>query len=127
MARIAGQPSNTDFLHHAKERSSEEVTMVVSPTFDRKGKRRHELFEVRPQGHRELVCISAQPMLDCSRILLRAGFKDSAMLKKVRADSPNVVSMRAIADALSKHGRTPVVVRTGSGHFHAYYRHNSVS
>jgi hypothetical protein len=30
---------------------------------------------------------------------------------------------RVLADALDRHGRTPVIVRTGSGHFHAWYRH----
>jgi hypothetical protein len=29
-----------------------------------------------------------------------------------------------LADALVRHGRTPVVVRTASGKWHAYYRHN---
>jgi hypothetical protein len=29
-----------------------------------------------------------------------------------------------LADALERHGRTPVVVRTASGKWHAYYRHN---
>ena len=29
-----------------------------------------------------------------------------------------------LADALKRHGRTPVVVRTASGKWHAYYRHN---
>lgn len=31
---------------------------------------------------------------------------------------------RVLADALSRHGKTPFVVRTGSGHFQAWYRHN---
>src|SRR5262245_17588432 len=31
----------------------------------------------------------------------------------------------AVADFLSKHGRSPVIARTSSGHFHAYYRHNN--
>jgi bifunctional DNA primase/polymerase-like protein/primase-like protein len=31
---------------------------------------------------------------------------------------------RVLADALSRHGQTPVVARTGSGHFQAWYRHN---
>jgi hypothetical protein len=29
-----------------------------------------------------------------------------------------------LADALDRHGHTPLVARTGSGKFHAYYRHN---
>src|SRR5262249_7530340 len=31
---------------------------------------------------------------------------------------------RVLADALSRHGQTPLVARTGSGHFQAWYRHN---
>jgi hypothetical protein len=31
---------------------------------------------------------------------------------------------RVLADALVRHGQSPIVVRTGSGKFHAYYRHN---
>src|SRR5262249_41103523 len=32
---------------------------------------------------------------------------------------------RVLADAMNRHGQTPIVVRTGSGKFHALYRHNS--
>jgi Bifunctional DNA primase/polymerase, N-terminal/Primase C terminal 1 (PriCT-1) len=31
---------------------------------------------------------------------------------------------RILADALAHHGKTPVIVRTGSGKHHAWYRHN---
>jgi hypothetical protein len=31
---------------------------------------------------------------------------------------------RVLADALDRHGKTPVVVRSGSGNFQAWYRHN---
>ncbi|HEY3223386.1 MAG TPA: bifunctional DNA primase/polymerase [Pseudolabrys sp.] len=31
---------------------------------------------------------------------------------------------KVLADALNRHGHTPLVARTGSGKFHAYYRHN---
>jgi hypothetical protein len=31
---------------------------------------------------------------------------------------------RLLADALSRHGPTPVIVRSGSGNFQGYYRHN---
>jgi len=30
---------------------------------------------------------------------------------------------RVLADAVDRHGRTPVIVRSGSGHFQAWYRH----
>ena len=32
---------------------------------------------------------------------------------------------RVLADAMSRHGQTPLVARTASGKFHALYRHNS--
>jgi hypothetical protein len=31
---------------------------------------------------------------------------------------------RTLAQALDRHGRTPLISRTGSGKFHAYYRYN---
>jgi len=31
---------------------------------------------------------------------------------------------RVLADAMNRHGQTPLVMRTGSGHFQAWYRHN---
>ena len=31
---------------------------------------------------------------------------------------------RVLADAMNRHGSTPLVARTGSGHFQAWYRHN---
>jgi hypothetical protein len=32
---------------------------------------------------------------------------------------------KVLADAMDKHGQSPIVVRTGSGKFHALYRHNN--
>lgn len=32
---------------------------------------------------------------------------------------------RVLADAMGRHGRTPMLIRTGSGKFHALYRHNN--
>jgi len=32
---------------------------------------------------------------------------------------------RVLSDAMYRHGQTPIVVRTGSGKFHALYRHNN--
>lgn len=34
---------------------------------------------------------------------------------------------RILADALDRHGRTPLIVRSGSGNFQAWYRHNGES
>ena len=32
---------------------------------------------------------------------------------------------RVLSDAMNRHGQTPIVVRSGSGKFHALYRHNN--
>jgi hypothetical protein len=32
---------------------------------------------------------------------------------------------RVLSDAMNRHGQTPIVVRTGSGKFHALYRFNN--
>jgi hypothetical protein len=93
MAKIAGQPSSTEFLQYCEERYAKEATIVVTPAFDNNGSRRHELFEARLLGHEEIICISAQPLLDCSRILLEAGFMGSAMLKMVHGRSPHVTAL----------------------------------
>jgi hypothetical protein len=93
MAKIVGQPSSTEFLRYFRERCAKEATIVVTPAFDSNGSRRHELFEARLLGHEEIICISAQPLLDCSRILLQAGFQGSAMLKMVHGRSPQVIAL----------------------------------
>jgi hypothetical protein len=36
----------------------------------------------------------------------------------------DIADERVLSDALSRHGSTPLVARTASGKFHAFYRHN---
>jgi hypothetical protein len=36
----------------------------------------------------------------------------------------DIADETVFADALQRHGETPIKVRTGSGKFHAWYRHN---
>ncbi len=73
-----------------------EITIVVSPSFDRRGKRRHGRFDVRLQGCDEIICeATQQPLLDASRVLLSRGFDPSTVICKVRSDAPTVVAMRA--------------------------------
>jgi hypothetical protein len=43
---------------------------------------------------------------------------------KITVLDVDVADERVLADALDRHGRTPVVVRTASDKYHAYYRHN---
>jgi hypothetical protein len=73
-----------------------EITIVVSPAFDNRGKRRHDRFDARLQSSDELICeATRQPLLDASRELLRRGADPNATICKVRASEPAVVTMRA--------------------------------
>jgi hypothetical protein len=72
------------------------ITIVVSPAFDRRGKRQHGRFDVRLQGNDEVICAATQqPMLDASRVLLRRGVDPTTTICKVGADAPTTVTMRA--------------------------------
>ena len=72
------------------------ITIVVSPAFDRRGKRRHGRFDVRLQGGVEIICeATQQPLLDASRALLLRGADPATVICKVRDDAPTIVTMRA--------------------------------
>jgi hypothetical protein len=77
-----------------------ELTIVVSPAFDRRGKRRHGRFDVRLQGGDEVICgATQQPMLDASRVLPRRGVDPTTTICKVRlAVSRRGRSMASLAD-----------------------------
>jgi hypothetical protein len=73
-----------------------EITIVVSPAFDNRGKRRCGRFDVRLQNGDEVMCeVTRQPLLDASRELLRRGADPNAVVCKVHASAPAVVTMRA--------------------------------
>jgi hypothetical protein len=73
-----------------------EITIVVSPAFDRRGKRRHGRFDVRLQGGVEIICeATQQPLLNASRALLLRGADPTTVICKVRDDAPTIVTMRA--------------------------------
>jgi hypothetical protein len=73
-----------------------EITIVVSPAFDHRGKRRHDRFDARLQGGEEVISeATRQPLLDASRELLRRGADSSATICMVHASAPAVVTMRA--------------------------------
>src|SRR5690349_21001152 len=73
-----------------------QLAIVVSPAFDRRGKRRNGRFDVRLQGNDEVICeATQQPLLDASRVLLQRGADPSGTICKVRVDSPTIVTMRA--------------------------------
>jgi hypothetical protein len=73
-----------------------EITIVVSPAVDNRGKRRHGRFDTRLQGCDEVICeATRQPLLDASRELLRRGTDPNSTICKVHASAPSVVTMRA--------------------------------
>jgi hypothetical protein len=58
-------------------------------------------------------------------------FRDADMLgfmcgarNKVTVLDADTTEERVLADALTRHGATPLIVRTASGKWHAYYKHN---
>jgi hypothetical protein len=73
-----------------------EITIVVSPAFDNRGKRRHDRFDARLQSSDEVICeVTRQPLIDASRELLRRGADPNATICKVSASEPAVVTLRA--------------------------------
>jgi hypothetical protein len=73
-----------------------EIIIVVSPAFDHRGERRHDRFDARLQGGKEILCgATRQPLLDASRELLRRGADPTATICMVHASAPAVVTMRA--------------------------------
>jgi hypothetical protein len=73
-----------------------ELIIIVSPAFDRRGKRRHGRFDARLKGFEEIICkATQQPLLDASRVLLRRGFDSSTVICMVRSDAPTIVTLRA--------------------------------
>jgi hypothetical protein len=73
-----------------------EITIVVSPSFDRRGNRRLGRFDVRLQDCDEVICKETQqPLLDASRVLLRRGSEPSTVICKVSVDAPAVIRMKA--------------------------------
>jgi hypothetical protein len=73
-----------------------EITILVSPAFDRRGKRRHDRFDARLKDGGDVVCeATRQPLLDVSRVLLGRGVDPSTVICMVHAHAPAVVAMRA--------------------------------
>jgi hypothetical protein len=73
-----------------------EITIIVTPAFDHRGKRRHDRFDARLQGGDEIICeATRQPLLDASRLLLSRGADRTAAICMVYASAPAVVTMRA--------------------------------
>jgi hypothetical protein len=70
--------------------------IVVSPSFDQRGKRRHDRFDARLKDDTEVICAATrQPLLDASRVLVERGFDPSTVLCMVYSHAPTVVTLRA--------------------------------
>jgi hypothetical protein len=67
--------------------------IVTSPAFDRRGNRLHGRFEARLDG--QILCVSAQPMLDSARVLLDRGAGSADSIAKVHAANPDIITMSA--------------------------------
>jgi hypothetical protein len=73
-----------------------EILIVISPSFDRRGKRRHDRFDARLKDDAEVICgATRQPLLDASRVLLVRGFDPSTVLCMVYSHAPTMVTLRA--------------------------------
>jgi hypothetical protein len=80
----------------ADEAEVTEIVIILLPSFDRRGKRRHGQFDVRLKDSGEMLLVATrQPLLDASRTLIRRGLDPSNVICKVRSDAPTVVTMRA--------------------------------
>jgi hypothetical protein len=73
-----------------------DIFIVVTPSFDRTGKRRHDRFDAYLRDTGEVICTATrQPLLDSSRVLLSRGYDSTDVICKVWSHKPQVVSMRA--------------------------------
>jgi hypothetical protein len=80
------------------------ITIVVSPAFDRRGKRRHDRFDARLKDSDEIICeTTRQPLLDASRVFLRRGLCPSTAVCMVHAHAPTVVAMWATIDVAAQY------------------------
>lgn len=72
-----------------------EIVVVVTPAYDRHGRRRNEKFEVRRRHCDAIICISAQPLLDVSRIYLSAGATPATRISLIHSSRPEQVALIA--------------------------------
>jgi hypothetical protein len=73
-----------------------EFTIVVSPSFDRRGKRRPDRFDARLKDDAEVIWgATRQPLLDASRVLLVRGFDPSTVLCMVYSHASTTVTLHA--------------------------------
>ncbi|MCK1642477.1 hypothetical protein IVA95_34205 [Bradyrhizobium sp. 157] len=74
-----------------------EVVIIVSPSFDHRGKRRHGRFDARLKDTDEVICSATrQPLLDGSRVLLDKGHDPSIVIRMAYAHAPTVITSWAV-------------------------------
>jgi hypothetical protein len=73
-----------------------ELAIVVSPAFDRRGRRRHDRFDaVLKDSAERIIEATRQPLLDAARVMLDRGVDPSTVICMVHSHTPTVVAMRA--------------------------------
>ena len=74
-----------------------DIFIVVTPAFNSNGKRRHDRYDAHLRDTGELISSATrQPLLDASRELLARGYDPKDVIRKVRSEAPQIVTMRAI-------------------------------
>ena len=90
--------------------------IVTFPVTEEKRPAVRGYLKMGPKASRE---VATSKMASAPAIGFATNQRNRITVLDVDTDSEMV-----LADALDRHGHTPLVVRTGSGKFHAYYRHN---
>ncbi|MCK1542042.1 hypothetical protein IVB12_08675 [Bradyrhizobium sp. 179] len=74
-----------------------DITIIVKPAFDRRGRRQHDRFDAYLRETGELICrATRQPLLDGSRVLLSRGYDPADRICMVWPHKPEVVAMTAV-------------------------------
>jgi hypothetical protein len=84
-------------------RPETDIVVVITPAYDRHGRRRHEKFEARRRHCDAIICISAQPLLDVSRIFLSAGADPATRISLVHSNRPEQVALIASIGAAAEY------------------------
>jgi hypothetical protein len=73
------------------------ITIVVKPAFDSRGRRQHDRFDGHLRDTGELIChATRQPLLDASRVLLSRGYDPSDHICMEWSHKPQIVAMIGI-------------------------------
>jgi hypothetical protein len=73
------------------------ITIIVKPAFDHRGRRHHDRFDACLRDTGELICrATRQPLLDSSWVLLSRGYDPNARISMIWHDKPQTVAMMAL-------------------------------